>query len=234
MASGAMITLIRNAHRHEKSVVSRPPTTGPRPAAEPAAAPQAAKAMARPRPWKVFESSAKVDGSISDAPMPSIRASPTIRLATFHETEASSDPAANSAAPTMNTRRCPYTSPRRPPIMRNVAKVSEYPVMTHSRLGNVVWNSRRIVGMATLSTVLSSTTITVDSNTMARVSHCWIEVRSPPSDPRLPSLPPDPRLPSPPSDASGPSVVRAGSGCSSGAAMGPGRSILSIANGKAT
>ena len=93
MASGAMITLIRNDQRHEKSVVSKPPMTGPSPAADPATAPQAAKAMARPRPWNVFDSRASVAGSISEAPSPSMRASPTTRLATFHDSEASSEPA---------------------------------------------------------------------------------------------------------------------------------------------
>ena len=43
--------------------------------------------------------------------------------------------------------------------------------MTHSRLGSVVSNSCRIVGMATFSTVLSSTTMTVDIKTMPSVIH---------------------------------------------------------------
>ena len=102
-----MITLMRNDQRHEKSVVSRPPITGPSPAADPATAPQAAKAMARPRPWKVLDSRARVAGSMSDAPNPSMMASPTTRLATFHDRDASSDPQAKRAAPVTNTRRWP-------------------------------------------------------------------------------------------------------------------------------
>ncbi len=166
-----MITLMRNAQRHEKSVVRNPPTTGPSPAADPATAPHAANAIARPRPRKVFDSSASVVGSMSDAPRPSMTASPSTRLATFHESDASSEPAVNNAAPMMKTRRCPKMSPSRPAMMRKVAKVSAYPVTTHSRLGSVVWNSRRMVGMATLSTVLSSTTMTVAISTMTSVSH---------------------------------------------------------------
>ena len=56
-------------------------------------------------------------------------------------------------------------------MIRKVAKVREYPVMTHSRLGRVVPNSCRIVGMATLRMVVSRTTITVDIKTMPSVIH---------------------------------------------------------------
>ena len=44
-------------------------------------------------------------------------------------------------------------------MIRNVANVSEYPVMTHWRLGSVVSRSSRIVGIATFRTVLSRTTM---------------------------------------------------------------------------
>ena len=40
---------------------------------------------------------------------------------------------------------------------------------THWRLGSWVWKSRRIVGMATVSTVLSSTTMISAITTMASV-----------------------------------------------------------------
>ena len=63
--------------------------------------------MARPRPWKVLDSSASVAGSMSEAPRPSMSASPSTRLATFHDSDASSEPPANRAAPMMNTRRWP-------------------------------------------------------------------------------------------------------------------------------
>ncbi len=43
--------------------------------------------------------------------------------------------------------------------------------MTHSSVGSVVWKSRRIVGIATVSTVLSSTTMNADRMTMASVNH---------------------------------------------------------------
>ena len=58
-----------------------------------------------------------VVGSISDAPMPSMIASPTIRLGMLHESAASNEPPPKSAAPMMKMRRCPNTSARRPPMM---------------------------------------------------------------------------------------------------------------------
>ena len=57
------------------------------------------------------------------------------------------------------------------PMISSDANVSAYPVMTHSRLGSVVWNSRRIVGMATFSTVVSSATITTAIVTTANEIH---------------------------------------------------------------
>src|SRR5581483_6063403 len=107
IASGAMITLIPNDHRHDTSVVRNPPTSGPRPAADPAIAPHAANAAARSRPWKLVDSSDSVAGSIIEAPMPSITASPRMRLPTFHERAASSEPVAKIPAPMMNMRRLP-------------------------------------------------------------------------------------------------------------------------------
>ena len=54
-------------------------------------------------------------------------------------------------------------------MMSSAAKVRLYPVMTHCRLGRVVWNSRRIVGMATLRMVPSSPAIRTAISRMARV-----------------------------------------------------------------
>ena len=48
---------------------------------------------------------ARVAGSIIDAPMPSMSASPTSRLGTDHDSAASSEPPPKSAAPMMNMRR---------------------------------------------------------------------------------------------------------------------------------
>src|SRR5450631_1542955 len=55
-------------------------------------------------------------------------------------------------------------------MMRRLAKVSAYPVTTHWTLGSVVWNSRKIVGIATFSTELSSTTINAALITITSVN----------------------------------------------------------------
>ena len=81
IVSGATITLMMKAQRHEKLVVRNPPTRGPQAAASPAVAPHAAKAVARSRPLNVPDRIASVAGSSSDAPRPSMIASPTIREA---------------------------------------------------------------------------------------------------------------------------------------------------------
>ncbi len=75
--------------------------------ASPAVAPHAANATARSRPWKVVDRIASVAGSISDAPQPSITASPITSTGTEPASEASSEPPAKMAAPTMNVRRGP-------------------------------------------------------------------------------------------------------------------------------
>src|SRR5215207_8941364 len=146
-----------------------PPSTGPSAAPAPTVAPQAPKAVARSRPWNVVEMIDNVVGSISEAPMPSMIASPTIRLGMSHESAASNEPAPNSAAPMMKIRRWPNTSASRPPMMSRLAKVSAYPVITHSTAGSVVSKSRRMVGIATVSTELSSTTMSAATTTTASV-----------------------------------------------------------------
>ena len=85
----------------------KPPTTGPNAAATPAVAPHAANAVARSRPWNVVDRIASVDGSISDAPMPSMIASPTTSCGTEVDTDATNDPTPKSAAPMMKMRRWP-------------------------------------------------------------------------------------------------------------------------------
>src|SRR6478609_8456991 len=118
-------------------------------------APHAANAVARSRPWNVLLSRPSVAGSISDAPMPSMIASPTTSETTPVERAATREPTAKSAAPIMKIVRGPWMSARRPPMISSAANVRLYPVMTHCSFGSVVWKSRRIVGIATLSTVVS-------------------------------------------------------------------------------
>lgn len=56
-------------------------------------------------------------------------------------------------------------------MIRRLAKVSEYPVITHCKLGRLVSRSRRIVGIATFRIVVSSATIRTALITIASVNH---------------------------------------------------------------
>ena len=118
-------------------MVRNPPTSGPNATDAPATVPHAANAIARSGPSNVVDRIDSVAGIISDAPMPSMIASPSTSIGTECETDASSEPTPKIAAPTMNMRRWPYMSPSRPPMISSVANVSEYPVITHCRLGQV-------------------------------------------------------------------------------------------------
>jgi hypothetical protein len=72
-----------------------------------------------------MDMSASVAGIISDAPTPSMSASPTNRLDTDHDNAASSEPTPNSRPPITNIVRWPWRSPRRPPMMSSDANTSE-------------------------------------------------------------------------------------------------------------
>ncbi len=106
-------------------MVRKPPTTGPNATPTPAVAPHIANAVPRSLPRNVPDRIASVAGIMSAAPMPSMTASPITSSGTDCEIDATKEPRPNSAAPMMKIRRWPYTSPSRPPMMRNVANVSE-------------------------------------------------------------------------------------------------------------
>ncbi len=119
------MTLMRKPHRHEKSLVSQPPTTGPNAAEAPATPPQRANALALAGPWKVVDSVASEAGSSSDAPTPSINASPVASIAVLVARDASNEPLAKSNVPATKVRRTPKRSPMRPPMMSKLPRISE-------------------------------------------------------------------------------------------------------------
>ncbi len=157
-ARGATTRFTPNAQRHESSEVKKPPSTGPSAAPTPMTEPHTANAVARSRPWNEIEIMEIVAGSSSAAPMPSITASPTNRVGTDHDSIASPEPTPNSNAPATKVRRCPNTSPSRPPMTSSDANTSEYPVITHCTLGSVESKSLMMVGIATVNTPLSMVT----------------------------------------------------------------------------
>ena len=98
---------------------------GPSAPAPPATEPHTANATPRSRPWKVAERIDSVAGSIIAAPIPSISDSPMKSCTTDCESDAISEPTANSVAPMKNILRRPTMSPRRPKLMSSDANTSE-------------------------------------------------------------------------------------------------------------
>ncbi len=114
-------TLMPNAQRHEKSVVSQPPRSGPTATMPPIVEPQTAKAMARSRPRNVALMIDRVVGRIIAPPTPCttrarIRSSPVAARA------ANTDAATKTTTPRRSILRRPTRSARVPKTMRSAAK----------------------------------------------------------------------------------------------------------------
>jgi len=115
--------LMPNAHRHEKSVVSQPPRSGPTAAMPPIVAPHTAKAMPRSRPTKVALSVDSVDGRIIAPPTPCTTRAAMSALpesASAAQTEAR----AKITRPSTSMRRRPNRSPIVPKTTSRAAKTS--------------------------------------------------------------------------------------------------------------
>ena len=116
--------LSQKAHRHDTSVASHPPISGPTAAMPPMVEPQMAKAMPRARPVNIAFSVDRVLGSTIAAPRPctsrdaismaGLVAAPAPRLASM-----------NTTSPIAYSRLRPYRSPIRPTVSMREAKTSE-------------------------------------------------------------------------------------------------------------
>src|SRR5271154_1226187 len=87
-----------------------------------------------------------------------IKARPVNSVVTLCENAARSDETANAKSAICMTRRRPQRSESPPPASRRPANGSEYPSTIHWRAEFDAWRSREIVGSATLTMVLSTTT----------------------------------------------------------------------------
>ena len=81
-----------------------------------------------------------------------------------------SEATVNSTTPASSTRRRPSRSAARPPSSRQPPNVSTYALITHWRLSREKPRSLWIDGSATLTTVLSSTTMHCAVQTTSRTS----------------------------------------------------------------
>lgn len=117
-------TFTRKIHRHEKSVVSQPPRSGPTAAMPAMTEPQIANAITRSLPRKVAFTVDSVHGSTAAPPMP------WMRRAQISDIESSAAaarrlPARNTATPTMNSSRRPIRSLSLPADSSSAAKTTE-------------------------------------------------------------------------------------------------------------
>jgi hypothetical protein len=139
--------------------ISTPPRTGP--VAKETADPAAQTATARTRragSSKTWLSSESEVGSTSAAPTPS-SAWAAMSAAAVGASVAATEPAAKVPRPARKTVRAPSRSAARPVDSRRPAKTSVYALATHSSVVGPADRSRAIDPSATLTTVVSSSTI---------------------------------------------------------------------------
>ena len=158
MTNNAAGTFIQNTECQEKCSRSQPPAVGPMAIAKPAIAVQAAMAMARSlASVKMLVIMANVAGKTAAAKTP-MAARAMITCSRLEAKAPTSDIAPTPIKPMIITRRRPKRSPRWPKVSRNPAKVNVYASTIHCRSLTLANKSTLIVGNATLTTVLSSTT----------------------------------------------------------------------------
>lgn len=157
-------TLMPNAQRHEKSVVSHPPSSGPTAAMPPIVDPHTANAMPRSRPRNVAFSSERVLGSIIAPPTPCTSRA-RISRSPLGAKAAATDDRENRATPMRRSRRRPNRSARLPNRSRSEAKTRVYASCTHCTCVEEMSRSSTIAGIATL-TIVESTMISATARLM--------------------------------------------------------------------
>lgn len=122
MTSSPTGMLSQNAQRHDTSVASQPPISGPIAAMPPIAEPQTANAMVRARPVKVALSVDRVLGTIMAAPMPCTSRA-VISMVPLVLEPATTEEAMNTTMPVAKTLRRPCRSPKRPTVSSRAANI---------------------------------------------------------------------------------------------------------------
>ena len=162
--------LTKKIHRQPAHSVSAPPTSGPIATAAPMVAPQIPKAVPRSRPWNSWVKRASETANMIAPPIP---CAPRARfrnrgsVAAPHRAEA----AVNNTTPMRKTRLRPSRSPSDPAFRTTLASMSEYASTTHWRSVKELCRSRWIFGSATLTTVMSSSSMKMPTQTMIKVRH---------------------------------------------------------------
>ena len=115
--------LMKNDQRHDRFVVSQPPSSGPIAAMPPMTAPQMPNAMARSRPRKLVLRIDWVAGRIIAPPTPWSSRAP-MSIVPLVDAPAMTDAIRKMTRPTRYITRRPRWSPRRPSVMSSAAKTS--------------------------------------------------------------------------------------------------------------
>ena len=162
--------LTKKIQRQPTYVVSAPPTSGPIATASPTVAPQIPKAVPRSRPWNSWEMIASETANIPAPPMP---CAPRARISQSGDCAApqSAEAAVNIAIATRKTRLRPLRSPSDPAVSIVAARVSAYASTTHCRSVKDVFRSFSICGSATLTTVMSRSSMNTATHTTINTRH---------------------------------------------------------------
>jgi len=163
-------TLTKKIHSQPNASVKAPPTSGPTATAPPIVAPQAPIAVPRSRPWNSCAIRASEVANIAAPPIPwSPRA--RLRSVAFPEMPQRKDARVKITKPAVKTRRRPIRSANEPAVSRKAASVNEYASTTHCRLERLALRSCWMSGRATLTTVMSSSSMNVATHTAISVHH---------------------------------------------------------------
>ena len=111
-----------------------------------------------------------VAGFIMAEPTPWTTRAP-IRTFAFGESPQAREAAVKITRPTMKMKRRPKRSASLPPVSMSTAKVSAYPLTTHSSSEMPMFRSRWIDGSATFTIVLSSMIMKSPNETAPSVHH---------------------------------------------------------------
>ena len=115
--------LTKKIHRHDRPLVSTPPSTGPRATATPVVAPNAPNATPRSRPWYAVPIRASAVANIAAPPIP-WKARASVRNVVSCAAPQAIEPIVNSAVPITNSRRRPNRSASDPAVRSSAARLS--------------------------------------------------------------------------------------------------------------
>src|SRR5262245_57831254 len=161
-------TLTKKIQRHPSESVRMPPTSGPAATARPTVEPQMAIAPARSGPRYSAPINASAVANSAAPPTPcSARAASSV--ATFVASPQSSEAALKTTTPTTNTSRRPYRSASAPAVRMSAASVMAYASTTHCSPVRLASRLRWMLGSATFTIVMSTSSMKVVAHTATRV-----------------------------------------------------------------